>query len=301
MAESLTSEDFEPTLSLDEHRVNVDPATRRIAVRIARWEDVHSGFGQVVRMPRNVNVEAAHVGEARLDSGATLRVATLPMETMHAPKNLSALHAASWYENTGKGVARVRYSTDEVGLRADGVLFDDIDDDQLVRLKAASPSGDWRGAVAIKSPLDIEHTPADLVGACIVNIPGFSETFTDKPAQKFAFAASANSIMVWEGDVPEMELTASADGEKPECDGDEPCDGCTCGKSGPEDKKAYSQLAQLRASAQAQIEEIDALLAAGSYEDDRMVAAGMYEEQMRIFDQRLQDLEQLVADAILNI
>jgi hypothetical protein len=197
-----TLADFSPALALEGRRINVDPETRRIAVRIARWDETHSGFGEKVRIPRRVNVDAAHVGVADLADGSNIRVATLPMDTMHAPRNLAALHAAGWYENSGKGVARVRYSVDDEGIRADGVLFDDVDDAQLDRVLAASASGDWRSAIAIKRFSDFENIPADFVGSCIVNVPGYSDTFSQSAGTKFALAASAHTILSIEEESP---------------------------------------------------------------------------------------------------
>lgn len=187
--------DFSPNLELDGQRIAVDRDTRRVAVRVARWDEVHSGFGEQVRMPRKVNVDAAHVGVAELDDGSKVRVATLPMETMHAPRNLAALHAAAWYENSGKGFARVRYSVDDEGIRADGLLFADIEDAAIDRALAASASGDWRSAIAIKRFSDFEKVPADFVGSCIVNVPGFSDTFSTGAGTKFALAASAHTLI----------------------------------------------------------------------------------------------------------
>lgn len=211
--------DFQPHLDLDltGRRVAVDPQTRRISVRVANLGESHSGFGEQVRVPRNANLEAAHVGVADLEDGTSLRVAVLPMDTKHAPSDLEALHAASWYEESGKGVARGRYSHDEHGVRFDGILFDDVTDAQLSRLTAGSASGDWRSAIAIKKFSDYEHTPCDFVGSCIVNIPGYSDTFRSAPASRFALVASAAgdllSIETVENDVDPnriIALTASA-------------------------------------------------------------------------------------------
>ena len=180
-----------PSLSLEGRRIAVDEDSRQIAVQVARFGETHSGFGPQVKVPRNANVEAAHVGVAELDTGEETRVAVLPMHTPHAPQDLSVMHAASWYENTGTAVARGRYSVDEDGIRFDGELFDDITDDQLDRLTASSASGDWRSAIAIKDFADYETTPCDFVGSCIVNIGGFSDTYTSAPAQRYALVASA--------------------------------------------------------------------------------------------------------------
>lgn len=180
-----------PSLSLEGRRIAVDEDTRQIAVQVARFGETHSGFGPQVKVPRNANVEAAHVGVAELDTGEETRVAVLPMHTPHAPQDLSVMHAASWYENTGTAVARGRYSVDDEGIRFDGELFDDITDEQLDRLTASSASGDWRSAIAIKDFADYETTPCDFVGSCIVNIGGFSDTYTAAPAQRYALVASA--------------------------------------------------------------------------------------------------------------
>lgn len=205
-----TFHDFQPALSLDGRRVSVDPDTRRIAVRVANYGEVHSGFGPEVKVPRNANLDAAHVGVADLADGSSLRVAVLPMDVKHAPPDLQALHAASWYENSGMGIARGRYSVDEQGVRFDGILFDDVEDSKIDRLTAGSASGDWRSAIALKSFGDFEHAPADFVGSCIVNIPGYSDTFRQAPAERFALVASAA------GDLISIEDGTVEDDRKPE-------------------------------------------------------------------------------------
>lgn len=205
-----TFHDFQPALSLDGRRVTVDPDTRRIAVRVANFGEVHSGFGPEVKVPRNANLDAAHVGTADLADGSSLRVAVLPMDTAHAPANLQALHAASWYENSGKGIARGRYSVDETGVRFDGILFDDVQEATIDRLTAGSASGDWRSAIALKSFGDFEHAPADFVGSCIVNIGGYSDTYRQAPAERFALVASAA------GDLISIEDGTVEDDRKPD-------------------------------------------------------------------------------------
>lgn len=187
----LTAAALTPTLELGTRRVTVDEDTRQIAVRVAKFGETHSGFGPEVKVPRKANLEAAHVGTAELDDGTEARVAVLPMHTTHANPAKSALHAAAWYEQSGLGVARGRYSEDDEGIRFDGELYDDITDAQLDRLTASSASGDWRSAIAIKQFSDYETTPCDFVGSCIVNIGGFSDTYTTGPAERLALVASA--------------------------------------------------------------------------------------------------------------
>lgn len=234
-------DDFTPSLDLDDRRVVVDLASRRIAARIASWDDVHSGHAQKVRMPRRVNVDAAHVGTATMDDGGSIRVATLPMHTTHAGADLSAAHAAMWYENSGTGVARVRYSIDEEGIRADGLLYDDVTDEQLSRLTAGAPSGDWRAASLVRAPQDYEHADADFVGCALVNVPGFSGTFSKEARTPLRLVASATGIITFEGEqimadavVTEAEAEAPDEQAVPEgCDG--ACSPCSCGKSTADD------------------------------------------------------------------
>lgn len=188
-------EDFQPQIDLTDKRVAVDAETGRIAVRVAEFGEWHSN-GTGAKVPRDVNIEAAHVGNANLDDGSSLRVATLPMHTVHAPGDLDAMHAAAWYENSGTAIARVRYSVDDIGIRADGLLFSDVDDAARERLTAGSFSGDWRFAVAVNDYRDMEHTPSDFVGSCLVNVPGFSDTFTKAAGSRLALAASGAMLSV---------------------------------------------------------------------------------------------------------
>lgn len=227
--------DFQPNLDLEGRRVNVDRDSGRIAVRVANYGEVHSGFGPEVKVPRNANLDAAHVGTADLPDGSSLRVAVLPMHTTHAPANLQALHAAAWYENSGLGVAQGRYSTDDSGVRFDGLLFDDITEGQIQRLTAGSASGDWRSAIALKSFGDFEHAPADFVGSCLVNIGGFSDTYRQAPAERFALVASAAGDFISIEDATMTgTLTAGAGDSNPDgaaalpagCSG--ACTGCAC-------------------------------------------------------------------------
>lgn len=299
--------DFSPHLDLKGRRIAVDSESRRISVRVAAWDDVHSGYGQKVRMPRNVNVAAAHVGSADLADGSMIRVATLPMDTMHAPANMAALHAASWYENSGKGVARVRYSVDSEGIRADGVLFEDVSPATVDRLTAASASGDWRSAVAIKQYSDFERVPADFVGSCIVNVPGFSDTFGKLEGRKFALAASAHTIITWEDEnmthidnnlvtadaitadavttasIPDnvvidaVQAALVAGGEGDGCDGS--CESCGCGAK-PAAAAPAPVMATLSASALAAlVESSDQAAVDAALEEARaaLVASGAAE------------------------
>lgn len=204
-APKLTADDLKPRLTLDDRRIHVDAATGHIAVRVANFDEHHSAFSQAVRSPKTVNLEAAHVGAVDFEDGTSTRVATLPMHTTHAPGELQAMHASSWYENTGKAIARGRYSQDETGIRFDGMLFTDVAEADLDRITASGgASGDWRTAVAIKQFSEWEHTPADFVGSCIVNVGGFSDTLQKKVGRRLNLTASGIDIVLTD-DAPERD------------------------------------------------------------------------------------------------
>lgn len=352
---AVSATDFLPSLDLSVQRIAVDRESRRIAVRVASWGDQHSGV-RGARMPRNVNVDAAHVGSALLADGSSLPVAQLPMGTLHADAGLSAAEARRVYEDTGRSVARVRYSLDDDGIRADGVLYEDVDDSTLDRLVASAPSGDWRTMSHVRSMDEFEHAPSDFVGAAIVNLPGFSNTFSDKPGTPMRLVASGESMILFEdgvvvgvetGNEAVDELTAAAASDGSGCV--KPCEGCTC-----ERKNAYAAMsasgdgsdplrmvtisgdalkslvaaaqqvaiqavvdtgetrdaseAEIAAGVVAVVEaglvetiaEAEAALVAAGY-DSSSDAVAAHEHRMDVFEQRLADLEQLIADALLSM
>jgi hypothetical protein len=310
--------DFQPNLDLEGRRVTVDRDSGRIAVRVANYGEVHSGFGPEVKVPRNANLDAAHVGTADLPDGSSLRVAVLPMHTAHAPANLQALHAAAWYENSGLGVARGRYSTDESGVRFDGLLFDDITDAQIDRLTAGSASGDWRSAIALKSFGDFEHAPADFVGSCLVNIGGYSDTYRQAPAERFALVASAAGDFISIEDATMTgTLTAGAgdsngDGAAALPDGcNGACTGCDC-QTGTTDVNTGADGAGdvVTLSASAVKALVDAVELGSSEENAEVVAAheaattalvaGGFMQAPDPSAERLARLEQHFVDSVFN-
>lgn len=306
----LTLADLSPSLDLEGRRVRVDEGTRRIAVRVANYGEVHSGFGPEVKVPRNANLDAAHVGSADLEDGSHVRVAVLPMHTPHAPTDLTAMHAASWYENSGTAVARGRYSKDESGIRFDGVLFDDIDDAKVDRLVAGSVSGDWRAAIALKSFGDFEHAPSDFVGGCLVNIGGYSDTYRQAPAERFALVASAA------GDFISIEDGTMKDQQNPATPAQEPagdtltagggCDGGTCttcdGSCNGERPKDAEPVVTITASAlralvdRADGDDFDAARVEGA----NVLIAGGFMAAPDPNAERLSRLEQFYVDSVFD-
>lgn len=303
---------FSPQLPLDERRINVDRESGRIAARIASWDSVYSGTS--IRVPRNINVDAAHIGDADTDEG-TIKVGVLSMDTVHAGDSLTAAQAAEWYANTGKQVAKGVYSVDDTGIRFDGVLYSDLEEAKLERLTASAPSGDWRwkAAARILKPADMEHAPSDFAGACIVSVPGFSDTYSKDARTAMSLVASAESdeMLLYEDEsieggsievetVEDNSLTAAAD---PKPCGEE-CDTCTCGEPNASEDvdrgealvAAAALLAEYASEHGADLPDVVASLTAAS-------SAPEHPERTDIefLTERVEQLEQLVHDAILGI
>lgn len=219
----ITRDLFEPKADISQRRVVVDRESGTIAARIYSFGEVHSGRN--VKAPRNVNI-TANIGDVDLEDGTTLKAGSLPMGTLHAGETLTAAQAAKFYEDTGTQIARGRYSQDDIGVRFDGVLHEDISESDLDRLTASAPSGDWRwkAMTMLRKPSDMEMAPCDFVGSCLVNIPGFSGEYTNAPMTPMRLIASADSDEMVLTDLEEIDMPED---EKQTC-GDGVCCGGAC-------------------------------------------------------------------------
>lgn len=200
---------FEPKVDLTGKRLVVDREAGTIAARVYSFGQKYSTNDRITA-PRNINVDAAHIGDAD-DVEPGFKVGNLAMHVMHAGSDLTAAQAAEWYNNTDTAIARGRYSVDDEGVRFDGTLFDDIDESKLDRLTASAPSGDWRwkAGAMLRRPEDMETAACDFVGSCMVNVPGFSPTYSQSPMTPMRLVASAESdelVLI------DSSLVAAADG-----------------------------------------------------------------------------------------
>lgn len=174
------------------------PTDRRITIEasgraygyIALFNQCHTGLGGCVRPPKGspTNYDFAHQGETITASGDIVRTAVIAGGAGHAPVDMDTAMVPAYYNNTGEEFMRVRYGEDEHGLWFAGALWPDVDELKVAKLRASALSGDWRWHASWR-----ESSGAyDLMGACLVNIPGYSTeshgTYTGRP---FALAASA--------------------------------------------------------------------------------------------------------------
>jgi hypothetical protein len=142
---------------------------------LAAWDTCHVGIsGQCVPPPRTASGYAHfRLGEVETDDGF-VSVGHITAGTGHASTDLTAADTVRHYDDTGTVVADVAVGEDEHGIWAHGIVRPGISEDQLHALRAGVPSGDWRRLGGT----------LELVGALIVNVPGF-------PIHRPELAASA--------------------------------------------------------------------------------------------------------------
>jgi hypothetical protein len=155
----------------------------RIYGHVATWDVCHIGLGisvgdgdQCVTAPHSeTNYALFHTGSVVTDNG-TVPVGSITMGIGHAGMSLKAQAAAAHYDVTDAQVALVAAGEDQHGIWFSGALLPDVTEEQIVRLRAASLSGDWR-----------RHGDGlEMVAALAVNVPGF-------PIPRTALAASGQA------------------------------------------------------------------------------------------------------------
>lgn len=171
--------------------------------------------------------DMAHQGVTLTASGEEIKTAVIPGGIAHAGPGLNAQEAADVYANTGNQLMRVRYGEDENGLWFAGALFPDVNELDIVKIRASGLSGDWRWQQAWRKT---DSGKAAFVGACLVNIPGIpvpSKTTqiiaasSGKPLSLVASYFPEADEYIDEGELMSDSLTA--DGGS--------CANCTCGKN----------------------------------------------------------------------
>jgi hypothetical protein len=121
--------------------------------------------------------------KVRTAEGDDVNVGVLTLDTGHASTRIgvTANSAQAHYDNTGAAFADVVVGEDEYGIWVHGALRPDVDEMRLRKIRAASPSGDWR---EINGNLE-------LVACLQVNQPGFPVAAIDGGREVALVAAGA--------------------------------------------------------------------------------------------------------------
>ena len=133
--------------------------------------------------PRSKNEYAyAHTGDTVCADQSIVKTANLGGDMGHAPTGSGDLaKLQEFYSNTQTQLARVRYGEDANGVWFAGSLWPTVNELDIARLRASARSGHWAVLGDWRDP----HTGRngyELVGACLVNVPGLKYQRADKAA-----------------------------------------------------------------------------------------------------------------------
>ena len=167
---------------------------------LAGWDDCHTGSDKMCRVAPHSETGYAYflTGSYLADTGEMVPVGTITMNTGHADLSGSSSVAMAHYDHTGTAAAYVNVGEDEFGIWVAGTLAPGMGGDDIVKLRAAKLSGDWR---TIGRGYNLE-----LLGALAVNVPGFPV-----PHTALAAAGGMQTALVAAGIVsPDVPPTESA-------------------------------------------------------------------------------------------
>lgn len=143
----------------------VSADNKRVFGHAGRWGECHLSFPNAcTTMPKEEAHSYYRIGEVVTASGNTVPVGIVAMNTGHAPTlGVSPADAQAHYDNTGTIAALVASGNDKFGIWLAGIPSPKLSAEDLMLLRAARMSGDWR---RIGGQLR-------LVGMLAVNVPGF--------------------------------------------------------------------------------------------------------------------------------
>ena len=151
----------------------------RVYGHIACWNTNHISYNGQSRRPPRSTTNYAHYQRHRVRcaDGSLILAGSIVMGTGHADLHMSSSPAMNHYDNTGHNVADVVAGEDRHGIWFSGALKPGVSALQVLTLDRYSLSGDWRND--------------ELVGVCVVNVPGFP---IPEPAAELALAASGAPV-----------------------------------------------------------------------------------------------------------
>ena len=175
---------FTPPPSMPKDAGCIVDANGRVYGYLCHWGSVlMDGTDDRWKAPRSKNEYAfAHTGDTKLDDGTIIKTANLGGDFGHAPVGAGDLAATqAFYENTQTQLARVRYGEDAHGVWFAGSCWPNVSELDVAKLRASARSGHW---AAVGDWRDVSNGRAgyELVGACLVNVPGLKYARADRAA-----------------------------------------------------------------------------------------------------------------------
>jgi hypothetical protein len=148
--------------------LHIDYDTREIYGHIATWKSCHLGITRKCTPPPRSGTDYSHflVGAMRVKDGDEIRtvaVGHLTMDTGHANLSMSATDTTRHYDHTGFAAADLAAGEDAHGIWVHGLVRPDLTREQMDKLAASPPSGDWRPV----------NGGLEMVAVLLVNTPGY--------------------------------------------------------------------------------------------------------------------------------
>lgn len=169
---------------------------------IATWGQCHTGLlDACVRPPRNLSgYRMFHLGEIETEEGEFIPVGTLSLDTGHANLRLNAAATRRHYDDTGTAAVDVCAGEDRHGIWIAGAVRPDLSMEQVRKLRASKPSGDWR----------MVGGAFEMIGLAAVNIPGYP---VPRPTARVIAASAATEGRVTALIAAGIDLAPSDDSE----------------------------------------------------------------------------------------
>jgi hypothetical protein len=165
--ERISADFFKNPMLEEKTPLIVDDETGHVYGHVATWDTCHIGKVPCVTPPHSAMDYGFFLhGEVLTDAGP-VPVGQITLGTGHASAELGIIGAMAHYDNTGSAVADVYCGEDDLGIWVSGRLRDGVTEKQIHELRAAAPSGDWRGVMVAGSE------SLEMCGILAVNVPGF--------------------------------------------------------------------------------------------------------------------------------
>lgn len=138
-------------------------AEGRVFGHLAAWGQCHIGMPGCFTPPTSATDYAMFLLGERETSDGAVAVGQITLATNHADLSMTGPKAREHYEHTGAAVADVSAGEDPHGIWVAGALRPGLTEAQVIELRGAKLSGDWRAFAG----------SLEMVGALAVNVPGF--------------------------------------------------------------------------------------------------------------------------------
>lgn len=150
---------------------------------LALWDSrfINGGRGNQRPPKSKSNYSYANAFNTKCEDGSIVRTGVLAGEGGHHFRGGFQPSQAA-YADVKHKIARVVYGEDKHGVWFSGALCPDVDEATVEQIRSSGVSGHWERPASGR--------PLELLGACLVNIPGFAQSSNHRIAASASFTPS---------------------------------------------------------------------------------------------------------------